>query len=592
MQSRDTVGQARVLHLAYTRRELLALHTIDSLPSPGAIERIRSAGLWTVCRLRRVRHRSPHLCCYRGRRSGRPRRPVPTARPVGNGALVVCGNRPPAHVGVARPPSVIRVHVDRHTSSVGRELVFGCFNIRSVTNKIDDLLEVRRDRSIDVLFLVETWHDTDSVAFCRLRTDGFQVVDRPRPRRRVDDLKTNHGGVAAVAVSGIRLTSLDVGVRPGTFELLCVRVVSGSSSCVVVVIYRTGPVTSSFFVELSDVLDHVATVVDPLYVVGDVNIRLDRPDDPSSRQLIDVLTSYGLSCRVSTPTHDLGGLLDIVASRDDLLTPSVDVINVGLSDHRLLCWSAPLIRPPPVYSSAVRRPWRQLDATAFEADLSSSALCRSDVWPGLDVDELASLYNTEITATLDQLVPRRSLTCRRRPSDPWFDPDCRAAKRLTRQLERAVHRVDPTDVDAVNAATAAWTTQRRAYLALRRQKREEFWHNKINAERTNPRQLWRSVDALLGRGRVPPYDAVGAADFHRFFDEKVAGVRSSTADAPPPSYEPAPIDCSLSSFRPLTVSDVVTAVRALPDKQSTSDPLPTRLLKDSVDLSAIPRRPV
>ena len=36
----------------------------------------------------------------------------------------------------------------------------------------------------------------------------------------------------------------------------------------------------------------------------------------------------------------------------------------------------------------------------------------------------------------------------------------------------------------------------------------------------------------------------------------------SIADA----YEPAPIDCSLSSFRPLTVSDVVTAVRALPEK--------------------------
>ena len=130
-----------------------------------------------------------------------------------------------------------------------------------------------------------------------------------------------------------------------------------------------------------------------------------------------------------------------------------------------------------------------------------------------------------------------------------------------------------TDVDAVNAATAAWTTQRRAYLALRRQKREEFWHNKMNAELTNPRQLWRSIDALLGRGRVPPCNAVGAADFHRFFDEKMPGVRSSTADAPPPSYEPAPIDC-LSNFRPLTVSDVVTAVRALPDKQSTSDPLP------------------
>ena len=36
--------------------------------------------------------------------------------------------------------------------------------------------------------------------------------------------------------------------------------------------------------------------------------------------------------------------------------------------------------------------------------------------------------------------------------------------------------------------------------------------------------MWRSVDALLGRGRVPPLDDIGAAQFHRYFDDKVAGV--------------------------------------------------------------------
>ena len=585
MQSRDIiVGHACDTRQVYTSRELLSLYTSDSLPGPDTSERIRSVGLWSVCRLRYARRRSPRLCRYRGCRSGRSRRLLPTTLPTGNGAFIVSGNRPPTYASARRPPSVIRVHVDRHSSSTGPELVFGCYNIRSVTNKVDDLLEVRRDLSIDVLFLVETWHDTDSVAFRRLRVDGFQVVDRPRPRRRVDSLGTNHGGVAAVAVPGIRLMSLDIGVKPVTFELLCVRVVSSASSCVVVVVYRTGPVTSSFFAELSDVLDRVVTAVDPVYVVGDVNIRLDRTDDPSSRQFVDVLTSYGLTCRVSAPTHDRGGLLDVVASRDDLPTPLADVIDVGLSDHRLLRWPAPLNRPRPDYSTAVRRSWSQLGAADFRTGLLSSAVCRPDAWTGLDVDELTRLYDAEITAVLDQLVPLRSVTCRRRPSDPWFDQDCRAAKRQTRRLERATHRADPTDAAAVDAATAAWTAQRRAYLALRRQKREAFWQNKIDAEYSNPRQLWRSVDALLGRGRVPPHDAVGAADFHRFFDEKVAAVRASTADAPPPSYESAPPDCGLSSFRPVTVNDVTIAVRALPDKQSSSDPLLTRLLKDSVDL--------
>jgi hypothetical protein len=35
-------------------------------------------------------------------------------------------------------------------------------------------------------------------------------------------------------------------------------------------------------------------------------------------------------------------------------------------------------------------------------------------------------------------------------------------------------------------------------------------------------------------------------------------------------------------FRPLTTTDVIAAVRALPDKQCASDPVHTRLLKEFV----------
>ena len=55
--------------------------------------------------------------------------------------------------------------------------MFAHVNIRSLANKHDDLLDVRRDLAIDVLFLGETWHDADSVSFSRLRADGFQVAE-------------------------------------------------------------------------------------------------------------------------------------------------------------------------------------------------------------------------------------------------------------------------------------------------------------------------------------------------------------------------------------------------------------------------------
>jgi len=94
----------------------------------------------------------------------------------------------------------------------------------------------------------------------------------------------------------------------------CVRVTSAWSSCIAIVVYRTGPVTSAFFTELSDVLDRVSTFNDPILVVGNVNIHLTT----RLPQFTDTLAAHSLACHVTVATHDQVGLLDVVATRDDL----------------------------------------------------------------------------------------------------------------------------------------------------------------------------------------------------------------------------------------------------------------------------------
>ena len=54
----------------------------------------------------------------------------------------------------------------------------------------------------------------------------------------------------------------------------------------------------------------------------------------------------------------------------------------------------------------------------------------SERWPD-DVDELAALYDDELNSILDRILPLRQYDRRARPSDPWFDKECRDAKRLT-----------------------------------------------------------------------------------------------------------------------------------------------------------------
>ena len=234
---------------------------------------------------------------------------------------------------------------------------------------------MRRERGVDVLCLVETWHNADSVCLRRLWLDGYRVVDRPRPRLPSESstLSTNHGGVAIVSVSGVRLSLIALGVDPASFEFLCVRVVSGSFTSIVVIIYRPCAVTSVFFDDPSEVLDRAAGYHDPVYIDGDN--RLDRANDANSRQLTDLLEAHGFSVRETETTQARGGILDVVATRRDLTPPHVTVFDVGLSDHHLLQWSVPTIRPPPPVLSVVRRLSRLLDVDTLRSALSTSRLC-------------------------------------------------------------------------------------------------------------------------------------------------------------------------------------------------------------------------
>jgi hypothetical protein len=476
------------------------------------------------------------------------------------------------------------------SSKVSRNapLTFGLLNIRSIVNKLDDLLEVRRDRSIEVLCLVETWHDADSATFRRLLKDSYQVVDRPRPRTSsVGDLATNHGGVALVAAPGVGLAPVAVvDYIPMSFKMTCARLKSGCFPGIVV-IYRPGSaaVQSTFFEELAAVFDGIATHQEPVFVVRDLNIRLDRSDDPHARQLNDLVADYGFAVRPTTSTHKLGGTTDAVITRIDSSGPTVSCFDVGLSDHFMLQWSVIAERPssPTTIEYVTQRPWRQLDIDGFRAALIDSVLCQPNVWPD-DVDQLAILYHSTLTELLDRLKPFRQFTRRPRASDPWFDYECRVAKRTTRRLERAYSAAarhsaaHDTDVN-VRAAEAAWRAQRVKYRNLRQYKRRTFWLTTVEADKGSPQKLRRSVDALLGRGRSPISSVIDVETFNKFFSDKVAAVRSATDGANQPSYTNIGAHSSWSSFTELTTADVVAAIHQLPDKSSAADPIPVSVLK-------------
>ena len=98
----------------------------------------------------------------------------------------------------------------------------------------------------------------------------------------------------------------------------------------------------------------------------------------------------------------------------------------------------------------------------LQADLQASVLCDAQSWRGLDGDSLVRLYDDIITQLLDRQVPAETKTCRRRPSNAWFDDECRRTKRLLRSSERAARRAGPIS-DLSSPVVQAWRLQRRQY---------------------------------------------------------------------------------------------------------------------------------
>ena len=181
---------------------------------------------------------------------------------------------------------------ERHALTPVHHLSFGLLNVRSFLNKVEEVLEIRKDHSLDVMLLTETWHDSDSVCLRRLRCRGFTVSDCPRPRAIANSLCVNHGGVAVFSAPGVhhRLYPLDFNVS--TFEATCVKLSFLSFSCVVLLIYRTGPVSSLFFGELTVVVEHLSTLSCPVFITGDMNVHFERLHDTHAIALTDLFSSF------------------------------------------------------------------------------------------------------------------------------------------------------------------------------------------------------------------------------------------------------------------------------------------------------------
>ena len=252
-----------------------------------------------------------------------------------------------------------------------------------------------------------------------------------------------------------------------------------------------------------------------------------------------------------------------------------------LSDHSMIDVALDLRHGSAHHETAATYPtcrsWPTFHYVEFERDLCQSVLVRS---PPSDINDLVAAYHGTLESLLDVHAPYRRVRQSTRPSEYWYDAECRAAKRRTRSLERAYRRRPSAESRAV------WTDQFKAQRLLCRQKATDYWSSAIAESLSDPRRLWQKINRVIKPPTATQIPHL-ADDLASDFAGKVNKIRTSTASsADQRVIRSRSSETGLSSFQPVTAKDAFHLISRAPCKHCDLDPAPTWLIKRAAGVLA------
>ena len=351
-----------------------------------------------------------------------------------------------------------------------------------------------------------------------------------------------------------------------SFEHLCVRISSSSKSVLRVVVYRTGSASSLFYKEFENTLSLLATYNEEVLILGDFNFHLEQSDNTDAQTFLNILRSHGFDSSTNQPTHNQGGWLDVIASRKSV---NINYIDSGISDHKLLLCSCEMLKPPHIYRQLQIRRWHFLDTEKFISELKLFPLSAAT---SLNVDSDFYLYISILSGILEKMIPFKTVRIHEKPSDPWFDRECCSSKCLKRSLERIYMRTKSEN------DFAAWMGQKKLYKKLCRQKRRDYWNNKLSDPKNKRANIWSHINSVSGEGKRSA-DGIQPVELQSFLLKKVESARNSIQARENPSYSAYAQEGGFSRLQDVDEDELLKAIQRLPNKQCASDPLPTWLLK-------------
>jgi exonuclease III len=465
-----------------------------------------------------------------------------------------------------------------------KNIKVGSLNACSVCNKADELSEFIDDEGLDICAITETWLSPgakDVITLGNLTPTGYKVDHIPRHKGK--------GGGVAFVYKDMFSFIVQTGPKYSSFECIEALLSTGNDCIRFSCIYRpppggkSGKPTCQFLDDFTEYVDSHATTSGRLIITGDFNFHLEDSSNSDARKFNDLLISLNLTQHVTEPTHTHGHLLDLVLSRSsDSIISDLHVHGAPLSDHSPVSFSLPFHQSSTTEKTVHFRKLKEIDIEDFKSDIEKSSLYTN---PAAEITDLVRQYNVILQEVLDRHAPLLEKKVRKRRHTEWYNEDIMLAKRARRRAENkwrktklSVHR-DMYKSECI-----------RVHVLVKSAK-AKFYQDKIDQCGTDQKELFKVAKKLTHQDKaatLPTYhDAVELGDrFAEYFTLKIENIRKEFPTLKNQSSERKSVTnvSALDKFEPIKEDKLKKLIMASNSKSCHLDPIPTTLLKASIDV--------
>ena len=253
-----------------------------------------------------------------------------------------------------------------------------------------------------------------------------------------------------------------------------------------------------------------------------------------------------------------------------------------LSDHVTVLCNLHLKKPDSCFVERTFRKIKNISVRDFHDDLAHGLSKHGTNC----VEEMVNHYNSTVETVQDTHAPKITSRIAVRPQRQWFTEDIWHFKQKKRQAERR-WRHSRTEHDYQCFMFRKQVLAEQIKLAKQR-----YYSSLIRESKSDPKTLFRVIRSLLYQNKSSALprcssDLLLANQFSEYLFHKVSNIRAmcdQVLQEQPNADKEQVCVASMSEFENISQDGIRRVIARAPTKSCTLDPMPTSLLKNSLDV--------